>query len=76
MARKTTSLGRQLRQVRDDHQAVLGEPLTQAAVARALDVPVNTVARWEREERTPQGLYAKAVLAFIARTRRAIERGA
>ena len=39
--------------------------LTQKQLATLLGVPANTVARWERGERTPTGLYAKAVSDWL-----------
>ena len=45
----------------DIRKARRARRLTQRQLAKMLGVPVNTVARWERGERTPTGLYAKAV---------------
>jgi len=44
--------------------------LTQAQLADRLNVPSNTVARWEQGNRTPTGLYAQALRQLIEETLR------
>jgi transcriptional regulator with XRE-family HTH domain len=39
--------------------------LTQGDVARKLGVPLNTLARWERGEMEPKGLYLVAVERWL-----------
>jgi DNA-binding transcriptional regulator YiaG len=41
------------------------EGLTQKALALRWNIPWNTVARWERGERTPTGLYLTMVEKWL-----------
>ena len=40
--------------------------LTQCQLAEALGLPRHTVARWERGERAPTGLYLRALAAWVS----------
>lgn len=43
------------------------EKLTQDELARLLSLPVSTISKWEQSGRTPRGLYAEKLEAFLER---------